>query len=118
MRRIPENDGKRLGHMLDAALEARQLLQGQSIEAFMRDRSTQLAIDKLVQIVGEAANNVTPGYRAANDQIPWTDMIGMRHRLVHVYYETDLNILWGTVADNLPPLIAELEKMLEGAEEK
>ena len=118
MRRIPENDGKRLGHMLDAAHEARQLLQGQSMEAFMRDRSTQLAIDKLVQIVGEAANNVTSGYRAANHQIPWTDMIGMRHRLVHVYYETDLNILWGTVVDNLPPLIAELEKMLEGAEEK
>ena len=117
MHRTPENDGKRLGHMLDAALEARQFLHDQSEEAFMRERMAQLAIDKLVQIIGEAANNVTSGYRTANDQIPWTDMIGMRHRLVHVYYETDLNILWSTVKDNLPPLIAELERMLERTED-
>ena len=44
-------------------------------------------------------------------------MIGMRHRLVHVYYETDLNILWSTVKDNLPPLIAELQRMLERTED-
>ena len=113
MRRRPENDGKRLQHMLDAAQEAYRLLQGRSLQVFRQDRLLQLAIDKLVQIIGEAANNVTADRRVANSRIPWADMIGMRHRLVHVYYLTDLNILWGTVQDNLPPLIAELERILD-----
>jgi len=57
---------------------------------------------------------VTPDTRDQTPCIPWDDMIGMRHRLVHAYFDIDLDILWKTAQEDLPPLIVELERIVPG----
>jgi uncharacterized protein with HEPN domain len=71
-----------------------------------------LSLVKEIEIIGEAANKVSQAARRAHPQIPWQDVIGMRHHLIHVYFDIDLDILWDTVTKDLPPLIAGLEKTL------
>ena len=73
-----------------------------------------LSLVKLVEIVGEAANQVTDRGRAQIQDIPWADIVGMRNRLVHAYFDINLEILWRTVQFDLPPLVAVLERVLEG----
>ena len=68
-----------------------------------------LALLKSIEIVGEAAARVGNDTRAKYPALPWADMIGMRNRLVHTYFDIDLSLLWTTVSDDLPVLIQELE---------
>jgi len=63
--------------------------------------------------VGEAAANVSNGCRENLPQIPWPNIIGMRNRLIHAYFDINLDILWKTVIEDLPSLIVELEKIVE-----
>jgi uncharacterized protein with HEPN domain len=65
-----------------------------------------------VQVVGEAASRMPPTERANYPQIPWNQVIGVRNRLVHGYDRVDLDILWEIVSHDLPPLVAELEKII------
>ena len=64
-------------------------------------------------MVGEAAARVTHGGQAKYPSIPWQQIVGMRNRLIHGYDQVDLDILWDTIEVDLPPLITELEKILE-----
>ena len=72
-----------------------------------------LSLMKLVEIVGEAASQITDGGQAVAPDIPWADIVGMRHRLVHAYFDINLDILWQTVRHDLPPLITILEQTLD-----
>ncbi|MFW6012284.1 MAG: DUF86 domain-containing protein [bacterium] len=103
--------------MLDAALEATSFVEGQTREAFDEDRQLALSLVKLIEIIGEAATKVGAATRADAPEIPWADITGMRHRLIHAYYEIDFDLVWHTVVDNLPPLISALERMLPSPEE-
>jgi uncharacterized protein with HEPN domain len=71
-----------------------------------------LAIVRLIEIVGEAAANVSPERREEFPDIPWSEIIGMRNRVVHAYFDVNFNIVWNTVTYNLPSLIAQLEASL------
>ena len=102
-------DEERLRHMLDAAKEALSFAHGQPREKLNSDRKLVLALVKSIEIIGEAANNVTEDTRTELHSIPWLDIIGMRHRLVHAYFDVDLNVLWKTLKEDLPPLIIALE---------
>jgi len=73
----------------------------------------QLALTRLVEIIGEAASRVSGPTREKHREIPWSDMVGMRNRLIHGYDVVDLNLLWDTVEIDLPPLIAALENIVE-----
>ena len=64
------------------------------------------------EIVGEAAYQVSQATRNSLPGIPWEDIIGMRHRLVHAYFDINLDILWQTLQNDLPPLVVELERAL------
>lgn len=105
------DDQIRLRHMLDHAREATVLVQGKSCADFKRDRVLQLALVRLIEIVGEAANRVSKTTQGQHPQLAWPQIIGMRHRLIHGYDFIDLDILWQTVTTDLPPLIAELEQL-------
>ena len=106
------DDGVRLRHMLDAAREARLFASGHTEAELTTNRMLVLSLVKAIEIVGEAANRVSEGTQAQLTAIPWDDIIGMRHRLVHVYFDINLEILWRTVQDDLPVLIAALERYL------
>lgn len=68
---------------------------------------------RLIEIVGEAANRLSDEVRSQHSEIPWPQIIGMRNRIVHAYDEVDLDLLWDTVTLELPPLIAQLERLLK-----
>lgn len=99
----------RLRHILDAAHEVIGFVHGRSRDDLGCDRQLVLALVKAIEIIGEAAHQMDPASRAEVPGIPWDDIIGMRHRLVHAYFEINLDILWKTIQGDLPPLIATLE---------
>ncbi len=102
----------RLRHMLMAAREAVELSRDLSREDLARQRTTELALTKLVETVGEAASRVSKETQGRAPEIPWAQIVTMRHRLVHGYDAVDLDVLWSTVTEDLPELIAILETFL------
>lgn len=105
-------DTIRLRHMLEHAREAVDMIQGKQRADLDRERMLELALTRLVEIVGEAASRITRQTCQHYPSIPWPQVVGMRNRLVHGYETVDLDVLWDTVTDDLPPLIGELEKVL------
>ncbi len=110
---MQKDDRVRLLHMLDAAREAVRFARGRTRHDLDKDRLLEWGLVKALEIVGEAARQVSEETREQFPQIPWADIIGMRHRLVHAYFEINLDILWHTVQQDLPPLIAALESILQ-----
>ena len=104
----PPEDVVRLGHLMDAASKAVQFAQGKSRAHLDSDELLRLALTKLVEIVGEAAKQVTEPTRAALPAVPWSAAARMRDRLIHHYFDIDLDILWVTVTEDLPRLISLL----------
>ncbi len=106
------DDVIRLRHMLDYAQEAVEMARGRQREDLQRDRMLQLALVRLVEIVGEAAARVGPETQERFAYIPWPQARGMRNRLIHGYDKVDLEVLWDTIQDDLPALIAQLQQAL------
>jgi uncharacterized protein with HEPN domain len=102
----------RMRHMLDHAKEAVDLLAGEAKADLSRNRLLELALVRLVEIVGEAANRLSIEDQSRYPSIPWKEIVGMRNRLVHGYDAVDLDVLWDTVRIDLPQLIEELERIL------
>jgi len=106
------SDDELLLDLLLHAREARDLATGRDEEDLADDREFQLALVKLIEIVGEAAARLTQSMRARVPQIPWPEIIAMRHRLVHDYFRIDLEVLWAVVQTDLAPLIAAVEPLV------
>jgi len=98
--------------MLDHAREATELLGNANREELVRNRLLQLALTRLMEIVGEAANRVSEATREKTPEIPWAQIVGMRNRLVHGYDVIDFDLLRDTVTTDLPPLIAALQEIV------
>ena len=111
-------DRVRLLHMLDHAVEAVEMARGRSRGDLETDRQFNLALVRLIEIVGEAASRVTQAERHRIVGIPWQDIIGMRNRIVHGYDAVDFDILWDVIDLHVPPLIAELGPILEDTDER
>ena len=71
-----------------------------------------MAILKSVEIIGEAASRISEETKAGHPDIPWAEIIGLRNRLVHAYFAIQIDIVWQTVQEDLPPLIAQLEALV------
>ncbi len=108
---MPKDDLVRLRHMRDSAMEAVELIQGKSRADLDTNRVLSLALVRLLEIVGEAANRVTAATRQQNPNIPWSQIVSLRHRLIHGYDTINLDILWKILTDDLPPLIAQLQRI-------
>ena len=98
--------------MLVHAREANELIAGKERESLARERLLELALVRLVEVVGEAASKVSPEGKQNYPSIPWREVINMRNRLIHGYDSIDLNVLWDTTDVDLPELIAILEDVL------
>ena len=110
---MPRHDPQvRLQHMLEYAREAIGLMRDKKRADLDTDRTLGLATLRCLEIIGEAASRVPESLRQQHPQIPWPQIIGTRNRLVHGYDLVDYDIIWSTVTEDLPPLIAELEKIL------
>ena len=98
--------------MLLAARQVRQFAEGATRERFKGDKMLQHAVMRLVQIIGEAARNVSPEFKQAHPEIPWREIVGMRHRLVHEYFRIILDRVWDVVEKDLPGLIPLIEPLV------
>lgn len=107
------DDSFRFHDMLEHAREALKMIAGKEPSDLARDRMLELALVRLVEIIGEAASRVSEKGQAKHSAIPWRQIIGMRNRLIHGYEEVDLDVLWDTIEVDLPPLIKEPERILE-----
>ena len=108
-----KDDEIRLRHMLEAAREALSFARGRARDDLETDRKLLLALVKDIEIVGEAAAQVTESARAQAPDIPWPEIVAMRNRLVHAYCSINLDIVWQTVQQDLPTLIAHLERVVD-----
>ena len=109
---MSRTESARLRHRLDAAKEAVGFAQGKSRSDLDFDRLLNLALVRLIEIVGEAAGGLSTELQGKHPQIPWLDIVGMRHRLIHGYDEIDFDIVWQVVTNDLPPLIEQLKHIL------
>jgi len=107
-----ERDETRLREMLDAAREAHEYTKGQSRETLNYERAIARALERTIQIVGEAGAHVTHETQQQFPQINWKDMIGMRNIIVHDYLKVDHDVVWDVAVNQLPELIAQLEAIL------
>ena len=106
------DDEVRLRHMLDAAYEAQSFTVGRQRTDLDKDRMLILALVKSVEIIGEAAFMMSEATKEMSPDIPWGDIIGMRHRLVQAYFDINLDVLWQTIKGDLPPLITQIEPLV------
>jgi uncharacterized protein with HEPN domain len=108
---LPRDDAVYLIHMLETARKAAGKVEGLDFDRFVADENLHLACVHLVQVIGEAASRVSAETRARHARVPWRQVIGMRHRVVHDYLEVDLEIVWQVISADLPGLIAVLERV-------
>jgi uncharacterized protein with HEPN domain len=100
-----------LSDILQAFHDASQFLEGISYEEFIADRKTISAVVRELEIVGEATKQLPISIRKKYPDIPWSDMAGMRDKLIHFYFGVDMEIVWETVKVRIP----KLEGLIEDA---
>ena len=110
---MQKDDKIRLSHMLSAAREAQSFTRNETRASIEKDRKLTLALVKAVEIIGEAASKISNECQQTLPQIPWHSISGMRNRLIHAYFDVNLDILWKTITEDLPPLISELENIVK-----
>jgi uncharacterized protein with HEPN domain len=110
---MPERDKYLpLRHMLDHTQEVIALTQGKIRSDLDSDRLLSLALVRLLEIVGEAANRVPDEVRSLHPEVPWPQIVSLRNRLIHGYDAVDNNILWQIIVQDLPALVVALEAIL------
>ncbi len=111
---MPKSEGRvRLQHMLDAAEKAVAHTRGRSRQDLESDDLLSLAMVRLLEVIGEAAKGVSQSVRDGSPSIPWKQVAGTRDRLIHGYFNVDLDVVWSILTEDLPPLVAELRKILD-----
>lgn len=101
-------DEIRLRHLVEAADKAISYAANRSRADLDEDELLRLALTKLVEIVGEAAKQVTAETRERYPQVPWAAAARMRDRLVHHYFDINLDVLWSTITEDLPDLLSAI----------
>ena len=107
-----KDDTLYLWHILETARKASDKVQGLDRATYNADENLRLALTHLVQVIGEEAARVSPAGQAAYPDIPWRQIVGMRHKIVHDYLYVDEDVVWQVVVRDLPTLITQLERIL------
>ncbi len=89
---------------------------GMTFEEFSADRKTVKAVVRCLEVIGEAANKITPDIRAGYSHVPWEEIVGMRNRLIHEYFGVDVSILWQTIQEDIEPLRLSIQTMARDLE--
>jgi uncharacterized protein with HEPN domain len=103
----------RMQHMRDHAHEAMSMLGSRTLEQLCEDRTLQLALVQLIEIVGEAASRIPEDVRDLHPLVSWQLAADMRNRLIHGYDVIDIKLVYITISDDLPPLVAQLDAILD-----
>jgi len=110
---LPEpKDAAYLWDMLDAARAIQKFVVSRSFEDYKSDRMLRGAVERHVEIIGEAANRVSRGFRASHPEIAWQRIVGQRNVLTHEYGEIDDSLVWRVATTRIPELISQLEPLM------
>lgn len=110
------DDLTRLKHIRDAVLTTIDFVKDRNRDDLDNDQMLSLALVRLIEIIGEAANNISLSCQNNYPQIPWREMIGMRNRIVHAYFEVDLDVVWQVIIDDLPKLLRWVNQAIQDLE--
>jgi len=103
-----------LDHIMDYILVVEDI-----IKTGKKDRITELATIRAIEVIGEAANNLSESLKTQNREVPWRDIIGMRNSLIHGYFEVDIDEIWDTCENDIPVLkeqIIRIKKELQSSD--
>jgi uncharacterized protein with HEPN domain len=106
------DDHVRLQHIFDALNAIIRFTAARHRIDLEKDEMLAFALVHALQIVGEAASKISIETRENYPQIPWPAIIGMRHRLVHAYFDINLDLVWTTATEDAPALLAQIEPLL------
>lgn len=101
-------DKERLGHILDAIAEIENYVTNVELKEFLLNSMMRFASIKQIEIIGEAANYITPETKALFSDIEWKQIVGMRHILIHEYFGVDSNLVWQVIRNDIPNLKAAI----------
>lgn len=107
-----DRDTPYIGDIVGSARLVQAYLEGVTRDAFMRNGQLQDSVIRRLEIIGEAAGRVSASFRERHPTIPWSRMIGMRNRMIHTYDAVDLDIVWTTVQERIPELLALIEPLV------
>ena len=110
---MSRDDAVYVSHMLDTARKAVEKVERKSRADFDADENLHLAIVYLIQIIGEAASRVSPPFHEAHTDIPWSEIVGMRHKIVHDYLGVDYDVVCAVVTGDLPLLVGRLGQIAQ-----
>lgn len=111
-------DAALLLDMVLAAEDALSFIAGLDEQAFSASDLHQSAVIRKLEVIGEAAGKVSKSFCAAHQEIPWQEITGMRHRLIHNYNDVQLDVVWNVVIKKLPDLIAALQPLIPPDEDE
>lgn len=101
-----------LEDMLDRIGRIERYVAGFDRAAFLRDEKTSDSVVRSLEVIGEAASRLPAEFRERHAHIPWGRIIGLRHRVVHAYFDVDLELVWHIVNGELPNLKTQLQSLL------
>lgn len=114
--RPEEKDTAHLWDMLKYARVARRIASGITLDRLLEDETSQLALTKALELVGESAARLSPMFYDGHPELDWRPIVALRNRLVHDYGNTRFPLLWDIVGSELPVLVPQLVAMLGGPE--
>jgi uncharacterized protein with HEPN domain len=106
------DDLARLVDIWLACRDVQEFASGVTEEQYRRDRKLQKALCMSLEIIGEAARAVSAEFKAKHPGVPWTEMTGLRHRIVHEYFRLDLDVIWEIVRADVPALAATMKPLI------
>ena len=114
--REPIRDRERLQHIIEAIDRIQHYVSGKSFDDMKSDDMMYYAVVKNIEIIGEAANMLTPEFQSNHPETPWKMVKGMRNYIVHEYFQIDDIVVWDVVQHNIPELRAQVSHYLESTD--
>ncbi len=105
-----------LDHILSSFAKAVQYVDGITYEQFQADEEKQDAIIRKIEVAEEATKRLSSEFRDKYDHLPWRAIAGMRDKLIHDYFDIDLDTVWETATKDIPKLLSEIELIVDGIE--
>jgi len=110
---MKKDDTVYLRHILDAIDLIEEYTNEMSENEFLSNLMARDAVVRQIEIIGEAARNISDEFRDSYPKVPWRKMIGIRNKIIHEYFNVDFSIVWDTVQDDLPDLKNIIRSMLK-----
>jgi uncharacterized protein with HEPN domain len=101
-----------LRHILDAINAVEDYTKGITVDDFIRNSMVHDAVIRQIDIIGEAARNISEEFQEQHPSLPWSRMIGIRNKIIHEYFNINMGVVWDTVKEDLPLLKVAIIKLL------